>query len=1792
MRAALSLRALGRTMSESGEPTAGDATARDDGLIAPSGGRGPRSRRPAAAAAGLVGVVIVALVAGVVLLAPPAASPDASPGNPGAATGPSVSAGSPAAGVESASPVAAGASPGPSAPIASPTPSPIAWGALDLPPLTPVAELTADEADAAGPDPTTTFTLRSTDGTPAVTLAKGLTVEPPVRLVVAEGPDASRANVRPAAPLERGAAYRFTLAAPDGSLAGGWVFDVAAPPRVVGTLPADRTSGVPVDTGIEISFDRDGVADPTRWFSITPKAKGRFEQHDRTWVFVPEALAKSTVYTVRLSAGVPLEGSNLRLEEPLEVRFETTGPEKARPVSIQPATVVAEVATGQPPVVAISVTSYGEARPPKSVKVILYGVPDVAAAVGIASALVDQDSWGEWGESRRDAVDTSRLAVAARLSVPLVLDTRDGYAGALMFQRALHQGWYLLDLPDDIAAGQQVLLQVTPVAAYTVMARDRTLAWVNRVGSGPIAGATVRFATGPIVGVTAADGLMLATTPPAILAAIDAVVEGPVPHPILVIEAPGIGAVVAPVGASRTGVEMYGGSDDSGGWDPSAGRATSQVASTLQTDRNVYRQTDSIAAWGMVRDPATGESPRSVTLEVAPVGAESWGWEEEEEAEAPPRTTVAAATVATSPLGVFTATLGADDLPLGTYEVTLYVNDRRLDSRWIEVGTVRKPAYRLVVAVDHAAVMAGDPVVVTATASFYDGTPVRGLPLTLGAPGVEDVPVTTGPDGRASTMTHPTHSGDASVSIAGAELGEVGSATVGVEVFPSAYSITLDTAEIVGEAVRIAGTVRTVDLARVEAGIAAGESWREDVGPAASAVPVAIAVRSTIWVARRTGTAYDFILKKAVPVYTYDERELPAVEAAARTGADGGFATTVQLPRAARGLHAQVYADAVVTDRIGRPDSASEYAERRETRPKTTLHTVWLDPGPADDPTYGADTCGGSSADGEYAYGQTVRLLLRDAAGPVPAGPSTRFLFVTARDGIRDASVARSAEYRRVVDATEARGFAVLGVAFDGERYRAAPGTFRAYLDPETRTIDVRVASDLAAGATHLPGDPAWVRVSTRDRAGRPVAADVVVVAIDEKLYDANLAWEPGALWYPAIWPDAAIMGRSVSHELPELVEDLGCGRSTTGGGGGPEGGVRDVRSDFRDRVLFARVRTGSDGTVRVPFDLPDDLTAWRVTARAVTDDLRTGSDSVDVPVGLPFFVEPVAADTVLSTDAPGLVLRAYGPALRAGDVVHYVVRAPTLATAPIAVDAGAFTGGVAWLSRVGAAMPLGTHRIEVEGTVRSGSRVLRDAKEMTIVVVAARNGIRTTRIVAVTGDSRPPGGDGALTTCTIADAGRASLVPLLDEIAGGGPRADQAAAAAAARGILASEFASEEWRSTSAAFDPSPYLVDWRGISLLPYASADLQLTALAALGAPDAFPLLNVEPYLLEVASSSDETRDRRIVATAGLAALGSPVAADLRQAAVAADLSVAERVWLAVGLGEAGDLTRAAAIERALLAESGQRSGAWARLRVGSTAHASIEATALLAIVAARIGDPLAPDLESYVREAVDTEAVHPLEEVAYVSRAMERLPRTTARVAYTVQGTRHEATLGPRRSVALVLTPPQRAETVVRTLEGAASLVCSWDAPAAGGDLPHDASISLKRTVEPAGPIPAGSLVTVRLSVSVGALAPSGFYRVVETLPAGLAPTDDWVMRQSADGEDVTSHEESPWVIEGNRVQWGFWWGGTTSGDGAILRVTARVVAPGGYVWEPAVVQLESAPGVGASTEPTGIVVNAP
>ncbi|MBP1706240.1 MAG: alpha-2-macroglobulin domain protein, partial [Chloroflexi bacterium] len=353
---------------------------------------------PAAA----VAVVAAGLIAGLLLIGSPTGGPSGpGPTAPTAAGPAATAASSPAATSPTASqrPTRPGSSPdATSEPAPSPTPAPDAWTAVTLPPLERIAELRPQRSDAAGVAIDSAFTLISTGGDDPTALAARLTVTPPLELDVAAGRTASSVTIRPRPALTPGRVYRFELRTAAGALAGSWAFQAQSPLQVVTTLPGDQVTGVPTRTGIEVTFDQDGVGSIKPFFSITPAVHGRFEQHGRTQVFVPDELKRATVYTVTIRRGVARTGSEVRLERDVRFQFETAGPETGE----QRVSVLRQVVESGPderPVlgVLLDVRSDDDDDPEPSqrttVPVSVYRIPTLGAAVRDLRLLLDAPAW-------------------------------------------------------------------------------------------------------------------------------------------------------------------------------------------------------------------------------------------------------------------------------------------------------------------------------------------------------------------------------------------------------------------------------------------------------------------------------------------------------------------------------------------------------------------------------------------------------------------------------------------------------------------------------------------------------------------------------------------------------------------------------------------------------------------------------------------------------------------------------------------------------------------------------------------------------------------------------------------------------------------------------------------------------------------------------------------------------------------------------------------------------------------------------------------------------------------------------------------------------------------------------------------------------------------------------------------------------------------------------------------------------------------------------------------------------
>ncbi len=169
-------------------------------------------------------------------------------------------------------------------------------------------------------------------------------------------------------------------------------------------------------------------------------------------------------------------------------------------------------------------------------------------------------------------------------------------------------------------------------------------------------------------------------------------------------------------------------------------------------------------------------------------------------------------------------------MPEGLYSLELLVAGRVVSVREIQVDRILKPAYQLDVTTGHHVYVAGDRIRVTATATFFEGTPVPGVELRMGGT-VDDEPVTDA-TGTAIVRTIATvnededRSGGPSyetvfVHPARAEEGEIAGASREFVIFPSHWTMAAEGAVRDGR-VRVSGAVHVIDLERLEREAAAG----------------------------------------------------------------------------------------------------------------------------------------------------------------------------------------------------------------------------------------------------------------------------------------------------------------------------------------------------------------------------------------------------------------------------------------------------------------------------------------------------------------------------------------------------------------------------------------------------------------------------------------------------------------------------------------------------------------------------------------------------------------------------------------------------------------------------------------------------------------------------------------------------------------------------------------------------------------------------------------------------------
>ncbi|MHB1456137.1 MAG: MG2 domain-containing protein, partial [Armatimonadota bacterium] len=147
-------------------------------------------------------------------------------------------------------------------------------------------------------------------------------------------------------------------------------------------------------------------------------------------------------------------------------------------------------------------------------------------------------------------------------------------------------------------------------------------------------------------------------------------------------------------------------------------------------------------------------------------------------------------------------------------------------------------------------------------------------------------------------------------------------------------------------------------------------------------------------------------------------------------------------------------------------------------------------------------------------------------------------------------------------------------------------------VSPSYKFLKVEIKSDKDV---YKPGDTARYRVKTTDLKGRPVSAEVSLGIVDESIYAIMEDRTPEIrnFFYGPRGNQV-----STSYSFPDYYM----------GGADKDGSEGKVRKNFPDTAYWSPdIRTNSAGEATISMPVPDSLTTWRATARAITGDTQVG---------------------------------------------------------------------------------------------------------------------------------------------------------------------------------------------------------------------------------------------------------------------------------------------------------------------------------------------------------------------------------------------------------------------------------------------------------------------------------------------------------------------------------------------------------------------------------------------------------
>lgn len=262
-----------------------------------------------------------------------------------------------------------------------------------------------------------------------------------------------------------------------------------------------------------------------------------------------------------------------------------------------------------------------------------------------------------------------------------------------------------------------------------------------------------------------------------------------------------------------------------------------------------------------------------------------------------------------------------------------------------------------------------------------------------------------------------------------------------------------------------------------------------------------------------------------------------------------------------------------------------------------------------------------------YKPGETARVLI-----PSPFQGEVTALLTVERGRIHERRLLKLASNSTTVDVPIEPIFApnvfISVMLVKGQDATNPLAQFRLGYSPliPVSTEQQQIALRITPSATQVgPRDTVSFTIQTLDFQGRPAPAEVSLALVDKAIL--ALADPMSPTLFDAFYRQRGL-GVMTAATLVLNIDRINQQQAegNKGGGGGGDGfGFTMLRSDFPDIALWrAAVMTDANGEATVSVRLPDNLTTWRMIAKAVTAQTSVGEAVADVQTSRPLMVRPV----------------------------------------------------------------------------------------------------------------------------------------------------------------------------------------------------------------------------------------------------------------------------------------------------------------------------------------------------------------------------------------------------------------------------------------------------------------------------------------------------------------------------------------------------------------------------------------